>query len=123
MTTRGRTEPAVRTEEGSLFCPACGGEYRAGVPRRAGCDRELVAEPPAAEPLDPLTLAAVFATADRTHLAEAKSRLDGARIGYLARGEAGHDLLAQASLPRGFAPRRWSCWCGPGIGKRRAPSS
>ena len=102
MTTRGRTEPAVRTEEGSLFCPACGGEYRAGVSRCAGCDRELVAEPPAAEPLDPLTLAAVFATADRTHLAEAKSRLDGARIGYLARGEAGHDLLAQGSLPPGF---------------------
>jgi membrane protease YdiL (CAAX protease family) len=102
MTTRPRIDPAVRTEAGSLFCPQCGGEFRAGVARCAGCDRDLVADPPAAEPLDPLTLAAVFATGDRALLAEAKARLDGAGISYLARGEAGHDLLAEGRLPPGL---------------------
>jgi membrane protease YdiL (CAAX protease family) len=101
MTNRRRLSPAERSEEGSLFCPECGGEYRAGISRCADCDRELVAEPLAVEPLDPLALAAVFATGDRALLAEAKARLDGAGISYLARGEAGHDRLALGTLPPG----------------------
>jgi membrane protease YdiL (CAAX protease family) len=103
MTTRPRSDPAARSEAGSRFCPDCGGEFRAGVARCDDCDRELVAElPPAAGPLDPLALAVVFATGDPALLAEAKSRLDGARISYLARGEAGHDLLALERLAPGL---------------------
>ncbi len=97
-----RTPPAVRTEEGSLFCPGCGGEYRAGVPRCAGCGLDLVAQLPPAAALDPATLAAVFATGDRALLAEARSRLDGAAISYLVRGESRHDLLAAGRLAPGL---------------------
>jgi membrane protease YdiL (CAAX protease family) len=103
--TTNRTRP-TRTEEGSLFCPGCGGEFRAGIPRCADCDLELVVGPPpsgaALEPLDPLALAVVFATGDLGLLAGAKLRLDGAGICYLVRGESGHDLLAQGRLTPGL---------------------
>jgi membrane protease YdiL (CAAX protease family) len=106
MTARPRIPPAVRAEEGSLFCPGCGGEFRAGIPSCVDCELELVVGPPpagaAVEPLDPLALAVVFATGDLGLLAEAKLRLAGAGISYLARGEAGHDLLAAGRLAPGL---------------------
>jgi membrane protease YdiL (CAAX protease family) len=102
MTNRARLPPAVRSEEGSFFCPGCGGEFRAGVPRCLDCDLDLVAELPPAAALDPAALAAVFATGDRAHLTEAKSRLDGTAISYLVRGESRHDLLAQGRLSPGL---------------------
>jgi membrane protease YdiL (CAAX protease family) len=102
-----------------MFCPGCGGEYRAGFSRCIDCELDLVPElpwelepreQPAPEPAElsepselsePWGLATVFATGDPTLLAQAKSLLDDAGIPYLTRGEGRHDLLAQGRLEPG----------------------
>jgi putative phosphoesterase len=85
-----------------MFCPGCGGEYRASFSRCADCELDLVPEPPpSSASTDRLALATAFVTGDLALLAQANSLLDGAGISYLARGEGRHDLLAQGRLDPG----------------------
>ena len=83
-------------EDGFMYCPNCGGEYRAGFTRCVDCELDLVPEPPlhswhplplSSEPAGSAALATLFVTGDLALFARAKSLLDGAGIPYLAHGE------------------------------------
>ena len=88
-----------------MFCPACGGEYRAGFTRCDDCNVDLVESLPSSpvEHAEPGGFETIFGTGDPVVLLTARSLLEEAGIPCITRGEGLQDLFALGRLGTGFS--------------------
>lgn len=94
-----------------MFCPQCGGEYRAGFNTCADCGVSLVETLPAdwaaTEAADGAPLSALDVTHDPERLAELTTRLEAAELPYVVQAGTALALLddEEALLPH--SPSTW----------------
>ncbi len=89
-------------QEGTMFCPQCGAEFREGISECPDCMISLVRElPPEGKP-EWTALVTVFEPVNESELVLAKSLLEGAGIRYLVKGERTQDLLGIGRVGTGY---------------------
>ena len=88
-----------------MFCPRCGGEYRAGFTECADCQVTLVKQPVDVDqaPAQPmLELVTVFKSGNPAIVPLAKSVLESAEIRFITKGESVQDLIGWGRFPAGL---------------------